>query len=221
MVEVASLKIKVEQLKDELKRVEQEYQTKLNKQIDELRKEFKALSANADPRRAEHSTETCKSKNKMLANRVQVLEKKIDDQKQTFENKELIVDFPVNKVKELFEKIGSSRSSDVFAFNSLNYQLMVRTKQISEGSDRDGKYLSFQLYYCGPHTVTAQLYFELRLLSRLQGKPNRVQAVNYSIKKPGCYGFAEFIREEKLFDSNFGFVKKDTICLQAFLKYQK
>lgn len=222
--QMASLKMEVKQLKDELKRAEKEYRTKLNNQIAELRKEiWEMLGSRSAGQSPDSGLDACKGKYKNLVSRVAALEKKTESPVKNPSDKEFVFNFRVDNVRELFESIGSSRVSEVFAFQNLKYQLVVRTKEIRNATNakKNGRYMSFNLYYCGPQVANTQLFFELRILSRQQGTANRVAPVNYTIKGPGSYGFSEYIREEKLFDKNFGFIKKNSMILQAFLKSQK
>lgn len=213
--QMTSLKTEVERLKSELKRVEEAYESKLNKRIADLKQEFKSMLGQQDGKGA------AKKNADPRVNSLEKMEKKVEMLKRTIRDKDILLGLKVNNVSELFEAIGATRSGGVFTFNSLKFQLQVKTKEIKDDPARNGKFLSFNLQYCGTKDIESQLQIELRLLSQLPGKPNRIVAVNYTIRKPGCYGFSEFIREAKLFDENFGFVKNDTIQLQAFLRFEK
>lgn len=197
---MSKLKAEVEKLRSEVKTAKAEYEMKLNKKMAQLKKELgldgkDASKKNADPR-------------------LNALEKRAKD-------KETLEELKVEKVSEMFEAIGSSKTGRIFTFNKLKFQLNAKTKEIKDDPARNGKYLSFNLQYCENKQTEAQINIELRLLSQLQGRANRIIPVNYTIRRPGLYGFSEFIRESKLFDENFGFVKNDTIYLQAYLRFEK
>lgn len=126
-------------------------------------------------------------------------------------------DFKLKNIHKFFDA-KLRQFSDLFYCGNLAWSISLGVREKKDTEDKPIKYLAFYLN-CENNFdgLNCKTQFELRLLNQTTDAL-KIKSNNYTFNRKVGIGFHEFISENELMDDKNGWIKDDSIQLQAYLK---